>query len=370
MKEIQDHNENYDYKKPYSKISSPVTTQNFGDEFATAYSTLSSNNWPLKKLSASYIPLANNKGGYKTSIDLFNKKLLKESSLKLFSKSELYIEKLVINEYDSELDDSELSTTSIDDPIKNPKAKVKLDELINKYYMGSNENKQGNYDSYVTNCLKLITYFKHYNYFENKIKLISNDIKEEHDSLKLDQTKKLLVLDLDETIIHCDLNLKWSMHDQYISMNDETVIPINIRPFLFDFLNFCIEFFDIIIYTASCKDYADTILDYIEKDKKYFKYRFYREHCYTFDSFFFKDLSIFNYPLSKIVLVDNNLFSFPHYLNNSILVTSFYNDSDDLDLCSLIEFFESSIINCKDVRVVLNSTFEFEKIYNDMKAVK
>ena len=238
-----------------------------------------------------------------------------------------------------------------------------------KYYMGTNENVSGLYDLYVTNCIKLITYIDSIDYFMPKIEEIKQSIQSiNNKKLEFSQDKPLLILDLDETLIHSDLEMKFEKHDKYLEISTG-VIPLNIRPHIYDFLDYCLEYFEIAIYTASCSDYADPIIDYIEneKGKKYFKYRFYREHCIYYKSLFLKDLSIFGKPMSQIIIIDNCLFSFAHYLDNGVLITSYYEDEEDLDLLSIIEFLKSSILESTDVRYVIKNTFEFSSMFKNLK---
>lgn len=247
-----------------------------------------------------------------------------------------------------------------------------FDEQFRKYYMGSTENVAGLYDLYVTNCIKLISYIDSKESFMSRIEEIRQSI---NNNMKLEfsKDKPLLILDLDETLIHSDLEMKYEKHDKYLEISSG-VIPLNIRPHIYDFLDYCFEYFEMAIYTASCSDYADPILDYIEqeKGKKYFKYRFYREHCIYYKNLFLKDLSIFGKSMDQIIIVDNCLFSFAHYLDNGILVTSFYEDEEDLDLLSIIEFFKSSILDADstDVRDVIKNTFEFSNIYQKIKNIE
>lgn len=322
--------------------------------------------WPLRKISDLQL-YKSRKVDCKTSIDILNNRAkLRESSQKLIIKSEAYLESVIKPEkIDSDLDSS-FSEESLEDPNINESSKAKFEDLINKYYTCSSENVPGNYDTYVVSNLQLIGYFKSINYFLSNIEKIRECILESHSALDFDHSKILLILDLDETLIHSDLNLKWSVHDHYINCKDETIIPVNLRPFLFEFLDFCSEHFEMIIFTASCSEYADPIIDHIEKDKSYFKYRFYREHCLNYGNLFLKDLSIFGKPLSKTVIVDNNLLSFSHYLANGVLVSSFTNESDDMDLCSLVEYFKT-IVGTNDVRIEIEGTFGFNKLLNDLK---
>ena len=45
-----------------------------------------------------------------------------------------------------------------------------------------------------------------------------------------------------------------------------------------EFLQAMNEFYEIVIFTAAMKDYADNILDILDKDKNLIKHRLYRHH--------------------------------------------------------------------------------------------
>ena len=356
-------------------LKSPnVEYYNYGTEISTYTNNFKS---PLKKLSQNIFVLpSSRKLECKTSIDLIKKMKIKQSSKKFLSLSENANESKSSHEQTESDNDSEVSEEQYNNNLvsrtkekdnvmsviteKSDKEKL-FEEYYKKFYMPSCDNVTGCYDLYVTNCLKMISVFDSQSSFDSKVFEIKESI-----SKSLNFTNKpLLILDLDETLIHSDLECKFVAHDEYIE-TESGIIPINIRPNLYEFLDFCAVNFDLVIYTASCADYADPILDYIEKNKKYFMKRFYREHCILYRNLYLKDLSVFNKPLNQVLIVDNCIFSFAYYLSNGVLITSFYNDVEDLDLLSLIEFFKSSIINTPDVRVELESTFEFKKIYNNL----
>ena len=93
---------------------------------------------------------------------------------------------------------------------------------------------------------------------------------------KLDNPNKMtLVLDLDETLAH------------YFAVRHNVKIetPLGgnfvIRPGVFEFLSSLSNNYEIVIFTASMKNYADTILNYIDKNNYYIKHRLYRHHCTT-----------------------------------------------------------------------------------------
>ena len=244
-----------------------------------------------------------------------------------------------------------------------------FEESFQKYYVDSSQNSNGNFDNYLKSGLKLISLFPNVNY-DKEIENISNSFNLLDNKLN----KKTLVLDLDETLIHSDLDLIYKNHiiTLYFDSEDEDEknipIPLILRPGLFDFLNYAKEKFELIIFTASQKNYADTIIDYIEKEQKYFSLRLYREHCiFIKPGLYIKDLRIFkNRDLKNIVLIDNSIFSFAHQLNNGILVTSFYNDDNDFFLENLKEYLSYCIEDCNDVRIINKEQFKFEEYKNDL----
>jgi CTD small phosphatase-like protein 2 len=86
----------------------------------------------------------------------------------------------------------------------------------------------------------------------------------------------------------------------------------NIRPYTKECLESVNKDFEVIVFTASHKWYADVILDYIDPDKKLIQHRVYREHCIkSNDNVYIKDLRVFkNRDLKDMIIVDNAVYSF------------------------------------------------------------
>ena len=86
----------------------------------------------------------------------------------------------------------------------------------------------------------------------------------------------------------------------------------NIRPLTYELLELVNKYYEVFVFTASHKWYADVILDYMDPEKKYFQHRFYREHCILANSnVYVKDLRIFkNRKLKDMIIVDNAVYSF------------------------------------------------------------
>ncbi len=167
---------------------------------------------------------------------------------------------------------------------------------------------------------------------------------------KPQKKKYTLVLDLDETLIH-------------FSIDDNKNGLINFRPFLTEFLLFCHESFEIVVFTASLEDYANFILNTIEEaiGSKVFDFRFYRQHTTNMNGVLVKDLSLLGRDLSKVIIVDNVMENFCLQKENGILIDSYLkatDDEEDNDNCLLqLGCVLKKIIeeNCEDVRIFINN---------------
>ena len=318
-------------------------------------------------------------------------------SKELFQKKELNLNKnlistikesLELNEQDTkemnDIDaDSKISVTtssnSSEDSFLNSFEYFIFEEDYKKYYVDSSKNVSDNFDVYVKNALKLVSVipFNKIN-IQSKIENISNELYKNYKnvlSTKPENNKKTLILDLDETLIHSDMDFlsKTKNYDVKLEIFDEVEnqnepLPLFLRPGLFEFLEFASKNFELVVYTASEKIYADAIINYIEKDKKYFSMRLYRNSCIFIEpGLFIKDLRIFT-PYRKmedIILVDNSLFAFCNQLNNGILITSFFEDKTDNFLQNLEGYLEM-IKNVNDIREINKQSFQFEEYKRDI----
>ena len=153
--------------------------------------------------------------------------------------------------------------------------------------------------------------------------------------------KKIALFDLDETLVHCtgDINLKKEKYQHKIDITlpggKEVSVGINIRPLWKKTLNLIKKYYNIVVFTASHQAYADAVLDFMDPNKKYFKYRLYRNNCSLVNvdgaQFYVKDLDIFNeaHDLKDIVIIDNSVLSFIYHLENGIPIVPYYNEDKD-----------------------------------------
>ena len=130
-----------------------------------------------------------------------------------------------------------------------------------------------------------------------------------------------LVLDLDETLVHF-----------FYTPSGGTFL---IRPYCLQFLEEMGKIFEIVIFTAALKDYADSILDVLDPNKILINYRLYRHHTSLSGITFCKDLSKIGRDLSRVLIVDNLADNFKLQPNNGIQIYTWIDDMKDTQLNDL-----------------------------------
>ncbi|CAI2375341.1 unnamed protein product [Moneuplotes crassus] len=191
--------------------------------------------------------------------------------------------------------------------------------------------------------------------------------------------KKLAVFDMDETLIHCvfdraalakktngigktDVMLKFKFSSEGLEY-----LPVNIRPFIRECLLELKQYYQIIVFTASKKEYADTILDHIDPDGELIEYRCYRDSCYTTrDYVYIKDLRIFEdqWEMKDIVLIDNAVHSFGFQIDNGIPMLPFFNDKKDKEMIYLAHYLKE-LYKQDDLRPMIENTFWIRRLTNN-----
>ena len=94
------------------------------------------------------------------------------------------------------------------------------------------------------------------------------------------------------------------------------------------------EFYEIVIFTAGVKDYADWVIDQLDPKKKYIQHRLYRQHTINRSKtnpypLIIKDLSKIGRPLTKTIIVDNIAENFLLQKDSGIFIKTWYDDKDD-----------------------------------------
>ena len=143
---------------------------------------------------------------------------------------------------------------------------------------------------------------------------------------------------MDETLVHTRSATKPS-HGNYIRVPYEGEdMYVEKRPFLFEFLEAVNQIFDVWVYTAGNKKYADAVLNSVDPKGKLIQRRFYRDTCRKADGVFYKDLKHLK-KVSKVnadmILVDDNKVSIGHNYPFAIQIEEFEGRQQDSALIDL-----------------------------------
>ncbi|KAE9353456.1 hypothetical protein PR003_g3853 [Phytophthora rubi] len=175
--------------------------------------------------------------------------------------------------------------------------------------------------------------------------------------------KICLVLDLDETLVHCSVEEVKNPHMQFpVTFNGlEYTVNVKKRPHMEYFLKRVSKLFEIVVFTASHKVYAEKLMNLLDPNRNLIKYRLYREDCLDVFGNYLKDLTVLGRDLSKVVLVDNSPHAFGYQVNNGIPIETWYDDEADAELLNLLPFLES-LVDVDDVRPIVEKQFQIQKL--------
>jgi len=198
------------------------------------------------------------------------------------------------------------------------------------------------------------------------------------------KNKKIALFDLDETIVHCIGEINMNNLESLSRQSDakikvhlpggkrEVTVGINIRPNWEEALRRIKDKYHIIAFTASHESYADSVLNYLDSEKKYFEYRLYRCHCVLCvingAKFYVKDLKILedNYDLKDVVIIDNSVLSFAYHLDNGIPISPFYDTKNDTELLDIADF----LLEYADENDIRNKLKEVYKLNEYLEILK
>jgi len=174
---------------------------------------------------------------------------------------------------------------------------------------------------------------------------------------------KTLILDLDETLVHCcrdqkapaDVKIPLTFTDE----GDVIEVGICIRPGAHQFLEDVAKNYEVIIFTSSQPAYANRVLNILDPNNEFITYRAFREHCVMTDSgIIVKDLRIFaNRDMKNLILVDNSILNYSFQLYNGVPILPYTSQKKDTQLQKLLKFLEF-LKGEDDVRMVNKAVFK------------
>ena len=152
-----------------------------------------------------------------------------------------------------------------------------------------------------------------------------------------DKREYCLVLDLDETLVH------------FYEDNNEAYVKV--RMGAENFITVLSQFCEIVIFTASTRNYCDIVIDGFEcKDK--IDYKLCREYTDEKDGINIKDLSKLGRDLNKVIIIDNIEDNYKLQPDNGLNIIDFEGDENDnelqyilQDLLEFVQYPGKNVIN-------------------------
>ncbi|KAG2447821.1 hypothetical protein HYH02_007277 [Chlamydomonas schloesseri] len=177
-----------------------------------------------------------------------------------------------------------------------------------------------------------------------------------------DLSKKTLVLDLDETLVHSSFKP---------IPNPDYILPVEVdgklvdvyvlkRPWCDHFMESVGARFEVVVFTASLAKYADPLLDLLDK-QQLVRWRLFRESCFPYEGNYVKDLSCLGRDLSQTIIVDNSPHSYVFQPANAVPISTFIDNMDDQELLELLPVL-NELEHAPDVRTVLGANLGLREL--------
>jgi Dullard-like phosphatase family protein len=156
--------------------------------------------------------------------------------------------------------------------------------------------------------------------------------------------KKLLILDLDETLVYAN--------EEKLNRQEDFIVGqyfVYKRPYLQEFIDFCTENFDVAVWTSSTRNYATEIVNDIFPNPNDLKFFWSRERCtIRYDqelqeTYFEKMMSKVRkcgYDLAKVIVVDDSPEKWRNSYGNLVRIKPFFCEIDDNELKKLIVYLQ------------------------------
>lgn len=167
--------------------------------------------------------------------------------------------------------------------------------------------------------------------------------------------EKLLILDLDETLIYATEESLERKSDFRVGQ-----YFVYKRPFVETFLRFCFENYEVAVWTTATKSYAEEIFKVILKTEYKLQFLWTRERCtLSFDEderehFFVKrmyKIRRHGYKLESVIVVDDSPNVWQDSYGNLVRVSKFEGDERDDEL-KVLPFYLKKLLEVPNIRKI------------------
>lgn len=179
--------------------------------------------------------------------------------------------------------------------------------------------------------------------------------------------KKILVLDVDQTLIQSEyikgksqekveqqFKKELERFENFKVCNNEYLTFV--RPYIRDFIKFCFEHFNVVIWSSATLDYLQEILEYLVYPIAYPIEVLSRVDCYE-DSFcYIKNLEIiiskYNITFDDVIAIDDNVKHYPTGFASVLKIPAFFIYSSDTEKHkTILSIMQDKLLEIKDLPV-------------------
>lgn len=118
---------------------------------------------------------------------------------------------------------------------------------------------------------------------------------------------------------------------------------MKVRPYARELIKHCSEKWNLIVFTASTRDYAEIILERLDPKNQYIRNVLSRENCVLMGFRFIKDFRIIANEIVHVkdmLMLDNKVISFGFNLSNGIPILPFLGDESDSELKAILPILD------------------------------
>ncbi len=167
--------------------------------------------------------------------------------------------------------------------------------------------------------------------------------------------KKLIILDIDETLIFSTENLL--EYEPDFSFGQFHTYK---RPFLKEFLEFCFENFEVAVWTSATESYAAEIINQIFSKDQHLSFFWTRSRCtISYDEELRESIHTKKmwkirrkgYDLKHVIVIDDSPEQWKSSYGNLVRVEKFLGQKDDKELKLLIEYLKK-LKDAENIRAI------------------
>lgn len=183
------------------------------------------------------------------------------------------------------------------------------------------------------------------------------------------RSNKILILDLDETLIHTtNHNSSASSDRRYVLDLSEDRMSGTMRPYVKEFLQFAKDnFHEVVIWTAATKDYADAVVDLLFDSDSRPLLVLSREDCRYDPAVYGGSYTKPTHRLAHqqgwdpklVLMLDDRPYTFAHNPQNGLLIRSYQGENDDNELVKAMAWMASPAFHRCDNVASLNKDGAF-----------